>query len=373
MDGKLKSWGREVAGVARDALVAAEERWDDVRYGVKARFGWIGALDVQPYRGFGTERHFAFTGRVTEKKAILPATEQDSTWLNLVHMVRRLESDEIPGARIAVRHAGQALEVRTDSEGYFQVELELPRAVAADGAWHRVEVELLEAVGGKLPDAPTEAEVLVPGQRAEFGVISDIDDTVLHTHVTDLAKMLQVTLLRNAATRLPLEGCAELYRALSCGRSGRPGTNPVFYVSKSPWNMYDLLVDFLERRGLPRGPLLLRELGLHRRVRGAAAIQQSFKLDQIERLFRTYPRLRFVLVGDSGEKDPEIYAEAIRRHPDRVAAVYIREVSVSGRRKPSDGVQELASEVLSFGVDMLLVEHSREIAAHAARRGFMLG
>jgi phosphatidate phosphatase APP1 len=80
----------------------------------------------------------------------------------------------------------------------------------------------------------TTGSVLVPPAGASFGVISDIDDTVVETQVTDRLAMALTVLLRNAHTRLPFKGVAAFYTALHQGRSGED-RNPIFFVSGSPW------------------------------------------------------------------------------------------------------------------------------------------
>jgi phosphatidate phosphatase APP1 len=103
-----------------------------------------------------------------------------------------------------------------------------------------------------------------PPPSAQFGVISDIDDTVIRTDATRLLRMLKRTLLENARTRLPFEGVAEFYSGLHARRTVR-ALNPVFYVSSSPWNLYAVLTDFLEHQGIPLGPLMLRDWGISER------------------------------------------------------------------------------------------------------------
>ena len=132
--------------------------------------------------------------------------------------------------------------------------------------------------------------------------------------------MILTIALSNARTRKPFKGVAAFYRALHAG------VNPVFYVSKSPWNLYAPLVEYLEVQGLPLGPLMLRDFGL--------ASSRHHKREAIEAILTTYPKLRFVLIGDSGEQDPEIYSAAsCGAFPQRIRAIYIRSVeSGSGVR-----------------------------------------
>ena len=197
---------------------------------------------------------------------------------------------------------------------------------------------------------------------ARFGVISDLDDTVVRSSATSVLKMAWIVLRNNAHTRLPFEGVAAFYRALQRGADGR-GSNPIFYVSSSPWNIYDMLEDFLDVHGVPPGPLFLKDwsltvLGKHR----------DYKLGVIRRLLGTYEDLPFVLIGDSGEEDPEIYLQTVREHPGRVMAVYIRDVT-SGER--DDEIMAMAEEARKLGTEMVAVPNTNGAAEHASSIGLV--
>jgi phosphatidate phosphatase APP1 len=193
-------------------------------------------------------------------------------------------------------------------------------------------------------------------------VVSDLDDTVLHSHATSLWQMAKLTLLHNAHTRLPFEGVAGFYQALQRGRGGE-AYNPVFYVSNSPWNLYDLLEDFLDVHGIPRGPLLLRDWSLRTLKSG-----ESHKLAAIERLLDAYPGLQVVLIGDSGERDPEIYRQVVLRHPGRVLAVYVRDVAPERHA----AVRTIAAELAGHGVDLVFSPDTEAARGHALDRGLIV-
>jgi phosphatidate phosphatase APP1 len=332
---------------------------DRLRWAARRRWGRVGPLEILAYRGFGTAGRWALVGRVIETRMIGRPAATDSGWRNLWRTLRRFYSREIPGARLRARCGGAVIEGDTDEEGYFHLALE-PAGAAPSSPWQAAELELTACpVRGWTP-VTARAEVLVPGAGAEVGIVSDIDDTVLQTHVARRLKMIWVTLVENAHTRLPFEGTSELYRALVAGRSGA-AQNPVFYVSKSPWNLYDFLVDFMERHGLPRGPLMLRDLGLNQEA------PLDFKSACLDRILSTYPRLPFVLIGDSGERDPDIYLETAARHPGRVRAIYIRDVGAGPLRRRQLAAMPAQAERL--GCPMLLVAHAAQALAHARRVG----
>lgn len=324
-----------------------------------------GPIQIIPYRGFGTADSLSLSGRVLEDRGILPAHIERSRLANFRDNWRRFGSRELVGVRVRATLQAHDYEAITDDEGYFALTLK-PEGPLDGAAWQIVRLELLDRV---IPNhAPVRAagEVLVPPPSARFGVISDIDDTILQTYATDLLKMLRLTMFRNAHTRLPFSGVAPLYQAFEAGKGGSE-KNPIFYVSSSPWNIYDFLVEFIAFQGLPAGPLLLTDYGIDRNK----LLKQSHsehKLAAIERILGSYPRLPFVLIGDSGQHDPEIYLTAVRRFPGRIAAIYIRHVSDSRRAVE---VAALAGEANSLGVIMLLAGDSSEVDADARRRGLI--
>jgi phosphatidate phosphatase APP1 len=306
----------------------------------RRRFGReIDPIVILPYLGYGTRHKLTIRGRVLEDEGFRPSTTADSRWRNLIRFWKRLESDEVPGARL---RAGR-VETVTDREGYFRLELE----GSFRPGWNEVGLELLT---GK---TKATARVLVPSKKARFGVISDIDDTVVYSNVTRKLRMILHAALTNARTRKPFKGVAAFYRALHAG------VNPVFYVSKSPWNLYAPIVEYLEVQGLPPGPVLLRDFGFRS--------SKNHKTTEIERILQTYPALKFVLSGDSGEQDPEIYADIVRRFPERILVIYIR--SVSPKRIPN--IQKLAAEVAKTGCQLVLAPEAEAAAAHAAAEGLI--
>jgi phosphatidate phosphatase APP1 len=208
--------------------------------------------------------------------------------------------------------------------------------------------------------------VIVPRPSARFGVISDIDDTVLQSNVMRRWTMLKTLATNNAHSRKPFAGVAVLYQALQAGASGEEG-NPLFYVSSSPWNLYAMLREFLHVQELPAGPVLLKDFGEHTLF--TMNEHGEHKLARIEEVFKAYPALPFILVGDSGEQDPEIYAEVVRHHPQRVKAIYIRSVDTSAARLAA--VDQLIASVRASGAQLVLVPDSEFAAVHAAGEGWI--
>jgi phosphatidate phosphatase APP1 len=303
---------------------------------------------ISPYRSFGRANELLVRGRVLVDKRITRVATAEPLWRNMLNTYRRFHSDEVAGARIVASYRDAVVESVTDDEGHFSIRL--APATVDQRVWHEVSLTLPET------DANAVAHVLVPPADAAFGVISDIDDTIVHTHATSLVGMTR-SIIRNAASRLPFEGVADLYLALHAER------NPIFYVSSSPWNLYELLHDFMDINKIPHGPMLLQDWGIDEATLILDA-HTDHKLEQIGLLVDYYPALKFVLIGDSGQHDPEIYLRVIQSHPGRILAAFIRDVTPDLRDKAVAAIIEQSN---AAGVEMLYVRDSAEALEHARR------
>ncbi|MGB3683044.1 MAG: phosphatase domain-containing protein, partial [Rubrobacteraceae bacterium] len=347
-------------------IESAERRVGRAKLYLKMRYGWLGPVSITPYVGHGTPQEFHLLGRVLEEREIPLGSAGDSALRNLRTMIRRFLSAEVPGARVRVRFEGRERVVVADDEGFVDVSIRPSRPLPEDRAWHTAELELLWPTAKGQDGFRTEGSVLVPPSKLRdgaFGVVSDIDDTIVRTEATSLLRMARLVLFSNAHTRLPFEGVAAFYRALQRGAAG-DGDNPIFYVSTGPWNLYDLLENFLEIQELPRGPIFLKDWGgLKDLLKGMN--HRQHKLEVIREIFDTHPTLSFVLIGDSGQQDAETYGQLAREYPGRVLAIYIRDVS---RKERDVAVRAISEEMRSLEVPMLLVNDTVEAAEHAAAR-----
>lgn len=350
--------------------------WRDDLLGLFGELAWqarrtagaIGrAIDRDPiqivgYRGYGTADRSLVLGRVLQDQSVRAPEADQSRWRNLLASLRRIESDPLPFARIRARVvAGHARheELVADDEGFLRHWLS---AGSPAPGWHAVSLDLADPPNDIAVHGTT--QVLTPAPTATFGVVSDLDDTVLQSEVTSFLRAARIVLLENALTRLPFPGVAAFYRALERGVSGADA-NPIFYVSSSPWNLYDVIDGFLEAQRIPTGPVLLRDWDLGR----LSERHSRHKSEVIREIFDTYPALPFLLVGDSGQEDPEIYADLVRERPGRITAVYIRNVTPQAER--TERIQALAHEVAEAGSTLVLADDTLTAARHAALHGWI--
>ncbi len=189
---------------------------------------------------------------------------------------------------------------------------------------------------------PVDCEVLVVGPDTEFGLVSDIDDTVLTTWLPRPMIAAWNTFVRDESNRQSIPGMARLYHQYLAAHPGAP----MVFLSTGAWNTYDFLNRFLQRHNYPKGALLLTDWGPTNT--GWFRSGMEHKRTSLLRLAAEFPKLSWLLVGDDGQHDPEIYAEFAHTHPDHVAAVAIRQLSPAeqvlahGTNMPLDETEELA-------------------------------
>ncbi|WP_288425367.1 phosphatase domain-containing protein [uncultured Spirosoma sp.] len=350
------------------AATTAEAGFDRLKEKLFGRMDADKPYRIVYYRGFGSPSAVWLKGRVLRERDLSTPSDRDTYWNNLLATYQRFETDEVPGVTVRVDAFGQRHTTVTDEEGYFELTINPPNDLPPGWVWFPVTYSL-DGLTQPTTGEPVRKEgyLMISPPFSQFGVISDIDDTVLVTGATSLLQTARLTFLGNAYTRLPFAGVAAFYRALQSG----PVTtlfNPIYYVSSSPWNLYDLLVDFFRIQGVPKGPILLRDLGLDPSLLSSQS-HHTHKLAMIRKVLDVNTQLPFVLIGDSGQQDPEIYAQVVRENPGRIKAIYIRDVSTGQER--DEAVNLLIQATRQFDVPMLLVADTVAAAEHAASLGLI--
>ena len=346
---------RKKLGVgAANAVRAIRSAIDDAPY------------EILAYRGYGNAVQAHVYGRVVQRSGVTASSDKDTVLTNLLNTYRRVDADPLPRAGVNVTFGSASTSMSADNEGYFGgwVTSE-PAELTSE--WHTYGVGLERKVADKTESIEGSGEILVPPKSATFAVISDIDDTVIQSRVSNFIQAARTVMLGNARTRLPFHGVAAFYRALREGVSGGEN-NPVFYVSSSPWNLYDVIAEFMELQSIPKGPILLRDWDVSL---GALASSRHFehKGVAIRNVIQLYPQFRFVLIGDTSQHDPEIYRKIVAEFPDRVSAIYIRDVTGNAQRTAA--VQKLADEVRESNSTLVLAPDTLGAARHAVEHGLI--
>ena len=353
--------GRGFSGLFSDVLAVGSAARDVILQRLPRA-----AKSIALYDGFGAHGRVLIQGRVLRHEPIAPASPDDTRWRNLVAMLRRADADPLPHAALRVAVGGSSQEIVADEEGFFTSWMSAEDPERIDDDWVRVRAELVPRDDSDAAVHGT-GRALMPVRTPEFLVVSDIDDTVLQSKVTNLVLAAQTIAFGNARTRLPFPGVAAFYQALRCGPAGT-GSNPLFYVSSSPWNLYDVITQFLEIQTIPAGPIMLRDLDLGLDTLSSRH-HHAHKREMIRRVLSTYPESPAILIGDSGQQDPEIYHDIVRERAGRIRAVYIRNVTMNEER--SRAIHVLSEEIVRAGSSLVLADDTLAAARHAVEHGFI--
>jgi len=318
---------------------------------------------VVPFGGYASDTKIHLKARVLEDEAIKTA-EDDSFLKNLWNSYKRLESDEIAHAETRVTWGDNTQICISDKEGYITLDTDLNMEFDHEQTlWLPISFELLGTKSGNYKITTT---AMKPSSTADFGIISDIDDTILETGVASTLKwrLLVNSLMKHSNKRIPLAGAQEFYHLLHQGQSGK-NTNPIFYLSNSPWNLYDYLQSFLTTFQFPPGTLLLRDMGLEHARK--SSFLEGNKYKKARHILQTYPDLPFVLLGDAGETDTDIYLQIAQEFPERVKAIYIRTVS---KDKKVARVQKIIES--QTDIQIVLTPSTEVAIKHATAQGFIV-
>jgi phosphatidate phosphatase APP1 len=323
-----------------------------------------GGVVLQPYRGYGSRSQAFLIGRVFRQRSFTPVQGPWDIRRQARDVVRRLVRRPEAGIRVRGELLGAVAEGTTDDDGYFRLEWTFNGPQQPDDVWQTAALRILGDYSSH-----AEAQIYLPPATARFVVISDIDDTVMHTGVANKLGMMWRLFLRSAESRTAFPGVAALYRALHEGVSGRDG-NPMLYVSRAPWGIYDVLDEFFHRHDIPGGPVLfLREWGVSWRSPLPRRAEEHKRV-LIESIMEIYRDLPVILIGDSGQHDPEVYREAVARYGRRVLAVYIRDVTPRDARIRGE-IGAMQASIRRAGSDLVLAADTATMAEHAAAQGFI--
>lgn len=269
---------------------------------------------VVPFMGYGAGDHVRVLARVLmrqgEARTQLGAAADSFLgrrgWRNFTSL-------PVPRSTATVSLAGASVEVQTDRAGYVDVHLRL----------EGLEPGLHEAVVTPTGGEATKVPVRVFDADATFGLVSDLDDTVISTMLPRLFIAAWNSLVVTEEGRREVPGMAQMYSELLADHPDAP----VVYVSTGAWNTYPFLRRFLQRHGFPDAPMLLTDWGPTNT--GWFRSGPDHKRTSLRELARDFPQVKWVLVGDDGQHDPELYAEFADLQPDHVRAIALRQLSMA--------------------------------------------
>ncbi len=298
-------------------------------------------IRIQPYFGYRNRDRMRITARALRSR--VGTFEKRGKWRAAKTMLGQFVSHEVAEFPIELEIACPGEDSRrhqglTDDEGFvhFDIRLDPEWDYDAHPAWETVVFHWRTGDAAQC----VEGHVLAPGADTGLGVISDIDDTIIETGITgDFRAVLRNwrrVLMQMPEERILVPGADVFYNALGGGEvlasgAGHAGSRqaathrPFFYVSSSPWNLFSYLVTYIRGRGLPLGPISLRDWGLNRATFGSSS-HGAHKRAAIDGILAAFPDMKFALIGDDSQGDLTAFADIALENPGRVRAIFIRKV-----------------------------------------------
>lgn len=271
---------------------------------------------VVPYTGYGSTEWIRVLGRVlltadVQHRMSTPQPEGLRGW-------QAFTSVPVSGAKVTVSVGDEEHTVTADRSGIIDAVV----PIALTPGWHTVGLAAdPPPTEPKVDRPPNQTQVRVIDPNAEVGIVSDVDDTVMVTALPRPMLAAWHAFVLNEHSRRPTPGMPVLYERVTRDRPDAP----VIYLSTGAWNVAPSLTRFLSRNLYPPGPLLLTDWGPTETSWFRSGTDH--KRRSLERLANEFPHMRWLLVGDDGQHDEEIYAAFVDEHPDRVLAVCIRQLS----------------------------------------------
>lgn len=291
--------------------------------------------EIVAYGGIASEREVRLRGRV-----LMSRTSDQRAFLRNSRGYRQLLDAQVPRQPVRVALGNASTVVRADADGYIDVTL---TGHGLGAGWHDATYQVLNAddvwAFNEAPDGasgrmriraaePVPVQIRVVGDDETTGVVTDIDDTAMVSNVPRLMSAAYLFLVEEVRDRTPVPGMATFLTLLT--RRDRGRASVAFYLTSNVWNNFTSVRAFLDRNQFPRGAIAMTDFGMT--PTGWFRSGKAHKRTELERLHAMLPQVKWYLVGDDGEHDPDIYTAFAREFPEAVAGIAIRSVRGTGEK-----------------------------------------
>ena len=318
---------------------------------------------VKVYHGYGHKNNLVVYGHVLAGRPNSPSKFTDHIFTNMLHLIKLFFVKPIPNVRVQLVWGNQFFFTTTEKDGFFKFEWQSVAPVSA--GWHQIIVYMIDNENVVLNRG--EGKLFVP-HPTQYGFISDIDDTVLVSHSSTTGKKLRVLFTKNPRRRKTFSDVVKFYHLLSLSHTNAETLNPFFYVSSSEWNLYDDLNEFFKFNALPKGTFLLNQIKVWYQLFSTGTTKHQGKLVRVNRIFDAFPKQKFVLLGDNSQKDPEIYALLANKYPEKVVAIYIRNITTTKETLTNNILASIEDKT----IETCLFKHTDEAILHARSIGLIV-
>lgn len=318
--------------------------------------------EIQVYDGYGHTKSLVIQGHVLKQIAKPGNRYSANIWHNTLDMMRLFFVKPFPHIQVRLYWQDQTLETLAGPDGFFRFEWSSELEVEA--GWHGLKIAAFSDTGTELKLA--DGLVYVP-HSTQYGFISDIDDTVMVSHSSRFRKRMRELFVNHAQSRKMFPDVGYHYELLAEAHTDLSIPNPFFYVSSSEWNLYGYLKEFFRFNGFPRGVFLLNHIKRWYQFLKIGNSNHSGKLDRVIEILETFPKQKFVLLGDNSQADPRIYSSVVDLYADRIKAIFIRNVRTSAEKQTNILLEEIAQK----GVKTLFYKNSLDAIAFSVSIGLL--
>jgi len=272
--------------------------------------------NIEVYNAYGNEQKIFIQGRMLVKREFHQVQKDDTWFSNFWRRIKEIKNNEIKDTKIQATIKNQSYETKGDDEGYFEFNIKSKELLSTGYEPINLQIE-------NNPMAYKTQATIINSQQRLLGVICDIDDTVMVSNVPNKFKLMMNTLFKNYKQRKVVPTMVKrIQKLLAQNPKDTPST--LFFISGSPQHLFKPIEAFLNYNHFPKRTIILKKI--HGDNKDPLTNQLAYKSQKIEQLIQLYPNMKWVMFGDSGEKDKEVYELMRKRYPTKVRKFYIRNV-----------------------------------------------
>ena len=316
---------------------------------------------IKVYNGYGSSDKLLVFGHALRLSPLPRKKYRKNVFTNTYGLLRLFMVRPLAGARLKILWENNTFETHSEDDGFFRFEWKPDHSLKP--GWYSVTVSIIHP-SKRTKFSTARGDIFVP-HPYKHTFISDIDDTFLISHSSNLRKRLYVLLTKNARSRKPFESVVEFYQSLASSGASPGTSNPFFYVSSSEWNLYDYISEFSHQQHLPRGVYLLSQMKKFSQLWNTGQNNHATKFVRITRIIEAYPDQQFVLFGDDSQEDPNIYYALTEYFKEKIFAIYIRHVHKTNK----ENVLKLKEKIEVMGIAFCYFSHSSEAIEHSRAIG----
>lgn len=320
------------------------------------------SVSIKLYHGYGHSHDLVVYGNAFKFKAKTTQKYSNNLFVNILYLFRLFILKPYPNLKLRLTFYDQVITQVSEYDGFFKFEWDAGRELGT--GWHEVKVEALDDDENVLAECP--GTVYVP-HITQYAFVSDVDDTIMVSHSATILRRMRELFIKNPRTRKTFPGAQLHYSLLALSHTSVDKPNPFFYVSSSEWNLYDYLVETFRFNKLPEGVFLLNQIKQWTNLIRTGKTGHEGKLLRVMRIIAAFPDQKFVFFGDNSQQDPNIYASIASKYPEKVEAVYIRNVVL----RKAEETKKTLNTIQALGIKTCLFRNSSEAISHSRTIGLI--